>query len=98
MISAQHATSEPLRTSFHLEHIARAADSLPAAGEPVWYPCHAGSRRGDAPSILFLLPHHPISQLNRAPPGGNRRGAVPTGAGSQSRPFLNCPRANIRGG
>src|SRR5258706_304982 len=46
MISAQHATSEPLRTSFSLEHIARAADSLPAAGEPVWYPCPAGSLPG----------------------------------------------------
>jgi hypothetical protein len=41
------------RTSFAVEHIARAADSLPAAGEPVWYPCHAGSRRAEAPSILF---------------------------------------------
>jgi hypothetical protein len=42
-----------------IEHIARAADSLPAAGEPVWYSCHAGSRRAEA-TILLSLPPHPI--------------------------------------
>src|ERR1700687_6257485 len=41
-----HATSYAFHTSFPVAHIARAADSLPAAGEPVWYPCHAGSRGG----------------------------------------------------
>jgi hypothetical protein len=35
------------RASFSIEHIARAAVSLPAAGEPVWYPFHAGSRRAE---------------------------------------------------
>jgi hypothetical protein len=53
-----HATSEPLHTSVSLEHIARAADSLPAAGEPVWYPYRTGSRRAQATSILFFAPRH----------------------------------------
>jgi hypothetical protein len=47
------ATWQGPQTSFVVEHIARAADSLPAAGESVWYPCHAGSRRAEVPSILF---------------------------------------------
>jgi hypothetical protein len=36
--------------------IARAADSLPAAAEPVWYPNHAGSRRADSRPILLFSP------------------------------------------
>ena len=40
-----------------------AADSLAAAGEPVWYPCHTGSRRAEAPSILFPPRHSQLVEL-----------------------------------
>jgi hypothetical protein len=55
-----HATWQAPYTSCSVEHFARAADSLPAVNEPVWYPCHAGSRRAQATSILFFAPRHPI--------------------------------------
>jgi hypothetical protein len=55
-----HATRQAPETSSPIEHFARTADSLPAVAEPVWYPCHAGSRRAQSTSIRFFAPRHLI--------------------------------------
>ena len=46
-IFAGYVTGYVFYTSFALEHIARAAASLPAARGPVWYSFRAGSRRAE---------------------------------------------------
>jgi len=49
-------TRDARGASFPLKHIVRAADSLPAAGEPVWYSYHVGSRRTDI--TIYPLPQY----------------------------------------
>src|SRR5205823_141901 len=70
------ATWHAFPTSFQIEHIARAAVSLPAAGEPVWYSFHAGSRRAEASSILLRYCAILLIGPRRAPRRGIRRGAI----------------------
>src|SRR4029077_11029326 len=64
-------------------------------GEPVWYPCHAGSRRAGRAAILSLASPPPI-YLGALLARGKRRGAFPNGVRVSMSTLIDSPLAKHR--